>query len=114
MEECESVQQAMRFDPPENGKGGGKLDGHLWREFPINARALAFATVATERSTDNGTLMFDSTTGSLLGDFLGDTLLVHSPIEDGPADFSGVLALEEKGFGFRSVETENFAVSTDE
>ncbi len=27
-------QQAMKVDPPENGKGGGKLDGSLWREFP--------------------------------------------------------------------------------
>jgi protein gp37 len=27
-------QQAIRIDPPENGKGGGKLDGKLWREFP--------------------------------------------------------------------------------
>ena len=24
----------MQFDPPENGKGGGKLDLSLWREFP--------------------------------------------------------------------------------
>ena len=27
-------QQAIKIDPPENGKGGGKLDGRLWREFP--------------------------------------------------------------------------------
>ena len=58
--------------------------------------------------------MLDGTTGSLLGDFLGDSLLVHSPVEDGPADFSGVLALFEKGFGFRGVEAEDLAVSTDE
>lgn len=50
----ESVLQAMRFDPPKNGKGGGKLDGHLWREFPINTRALTFATVARGRNTKNG------------------------------------------------------------
>ena len=30
-----SIEDAMSFDPPENGKGGGKLDGRLWREFPI-------------------------------------------------------------------------------
>src|SRR5579859_7189703 len=58
--------------------------------------------------------MLNGTTGSFLGDFLGDTLLVHSPVKDGPADFSGILALEEKGFGFRGVETEDFAVSSDE
>lgn len=29
-------QQAMKVDLPENGKGGAKLDGTLWREFPID------------------------------------------------------------------------------
>jgi len=24
----------MQRDPPENGKGGGMLDGKLWRDFP--------------------------------------------------------------------------------
>jgi protein gp37 len=27
--------QAMKVDLPENGKGGAKLDGALWRKFPI-------------------------------------------------------------------------------
>lgn len=27
-------KQAAQIDPPENGKGGGQLDGKLWREFP--------------------------------------------------------------------------------
>jgi protein gp37 len=31
-----SVQEAMSFDPPENGKGGGKLDGKVYREFPTS------------------------------------------------------------------------------
>lgn len=26
--------EARQIDPPENGKGGGLLDGRLWREFP--------------------------------------------------------------------------------
>jgi protein gp37 len=34
VEEGCTVQDAMQSDPPENGKGGGKLDGKLWREFP--------------------------------------------------------------------------------
>ncbi|MBV8832474.1 MAG: DUF5131 family protein [Hyphomicrobiales bacterium] len=34
-----SVEQAMEIDPPENGKGGGKLDGRLWREFPATANS---------------------------------------------------------------------------
>jgi protein gp37 len=29
-----TVQEAIELDPLENGKGGGKLDGKLWREFP--------------------------------------------------------------------------------
>lgn len=29
-----SIDVAMRRDPPKNGKGGAKLDGMLWREFP--------------------------------------------------------------------------------
>ena len=29
-----SVEMAMRKDPPQNGKGGGKLDGKIWRAFP--------------------------------------------------------------------------------
>jgi protein gp37 len=28
-------QQTIEIDPPENGKGGGKLDDRLWREFPV-------------------------------------------------------------------------------
>jgi protein gp37 len=51
----ESIEHAMRFDPPGNGKGGGKLDGHLWRDFPVSARALTLAAVARGRSADNGT-----------------------------------------------------------
>jgi protein gp37 len=34
IEEGRTVQDAMQSDPPENGKGGGKLDGKLCREFP--------------------------------------------------------------------------------
>jgi protein gp37 len=29
------VPDAMKIDPPTNGKGGGMLDGQLWREFPV-------------------------------------------------------------------------------
>ena len=34
VEEGRTVQDAIQSDPPENGKGGGKLDGKLCREFP--------------------------------------------------------------------------------
>lgn len=32
-----TLHQAIERDPPDNGKGGGKLDGRLWREFPNSA-----------------------------------------------------------------------------
>jgi protein gp37 len=35
VEDGYSEEQAMAIDPPENGKGGGKLDGKFWRQFPI-------------------------------------------------------------------------------
>src|SRR3954465_9754476 len=34
------TRDAMRLDPPENGKGGGMLDGRLWREFPVAVPAV--------------------------------------------------------------------------
>jgi protein gp37 len=49
-----SEQQAMKIDPPVNGKGGGKLDGQLWREFPISGGRLTIAKAARGRSAENG------------------------------------------------------------
>ena len=40
--------QAIKIDPPENGKGGGKLDGRFWREFP-NSTSRTKATAFRER-----------------------------------------------------------------
>jgi hypothetical protein len=34
VEEGHTIEHAMQSDPPDNGKGGGKLDGKLCREFP--------------------------------------------------------------------------------
>jgi protein gp37 len=31
-----STEDAKRLDQPSNGKGGGMLDGRLWREFPVD------------------------------------------------------------------------------
>jgi len=36
-----ATRDAMRLDPPENGKGGGMLDGRLWREFPVGAAVVS-------------------------------------------------------------------------
>jgi protein gp37 len=41
-------QQAMKIDPPENGKGGGKLDGALWREFPISLLPMKKTTIVLQ------------------------------------------------------------------
>lgn len=49
-----SVEQAMKIDPPENGKGGGKLDGQFCREFPITRRKPTFMTAASGRGAENG------------------------------------------------------------
>jgi protein gp37 len=46
-----SVQDAARLDPPQNGKGGGMLDGRLWREFPRNAQPVG-AGIKARRSQD--------------------------------------------------------------
>jgi len=50
-----TIKDAMRADPPENGKGGGKLDGEIWREFPSvrqmtgTQRVIASSQHGTER-----------------------------------------------------------------
>jgi protein gp37 len=44
-----SFPEAMEIDPPENGKGGGKLDDQLWREFPISTNKAVLT--ATERGS---------------------------------------------------------------
>lgn len=53
-EDFYSVKQAMQLDPPENGKGGGELDGHLWREFPTVSNKVHAAVATKERSANNG------------------------------------------------------------
>lgn len=47
-------RQAMKIDPPDNGKGGGKLDGSLWREFPVNAMQLRLEMASRGRGAENG------------------------------------------------------------
>ena len=38
---------------------------------------------------------------------------MHSSVEHSPSYSSGVLSLEEEGFGLAILETEDFAVTTD-
>jgi protein gp37 len=49
VEEGMPTRDAMGLDPPENGKGGGMLDGRLWREFPVGTAILG----ATGRGAKN-------------------------------------------------------------
>jgi protein gp37 len=54
LEASYSIKDAMQLDPPENGKGGGELDGRLWREFPVQSNNVNIAASAKERRADNG------------------------------------------------------------
>jgi len=45
--------------------------------------------------------------------YLRNTLLVLSSEENGPGNTTGVLALEEEGFGLSILESEDLAVATD-
>jgi protein gp37 len=54
VEEGCSEERAMKIDPPENGKGGGQLNGQLWREFPVTMRKSTSMTAASERNIKNG------------------------------------------------------------
>jgi protein gp37 len=49
-----SLQEAMQIDPPENGKGGGKLDGYLWRKFPVESDRAQSTLLPKERHAQNG------------------------------------------------------------
>jgi hypothetical protein len=44
----------MKIDPPENGKGGGTLDGRIWREFPTSKGKLESET--STRHEKNGSI----------------------------------------------------------
>ncbi len=54
VEDGYSEQYAMKIDPPENGKGGGKLDGRFCREFPIPTLKSEMVTDAKGRRVENG------------------------------------------------------------
>lgn len=66
-----------------------------------------------EGGADDGSLRLDGSAGSLLGNFLRDTLAVLSSEKNGPGDATGVLALEEKRLGLAVLESEDLAVASD-
>lgn len=67
---------------------------------------VALGTDGLPGGTDDSTLVLDGAAVTLLGNLLGDTLLVHATEENGPGDLAGVLALKEKGLGLTVDETE--------
>jgi protein gp37 len=57
VEKGRSVQDAMQSDPPENGKGGGKLDGRLWRDFPLAHTVQLSRGAAAKDACERGALL---------------------------------------------------------
>jgi protein gp37 len=53
VEDGVTEQQAVKIDPPENGKGGGKLDGRLWRKFPNSTSRTKATTISRERGGED-------------------------------------------------------------
>lgn len=66
-----------------------------------------------ERSTNDTTLVLDSLARALLGNFLGDTLLVESAVDDSPGNLTGVLALQEQRLVLGADKAEDLVVTTD-
>ncbi|KAI3483990.1 hypothetical protein L1887_53004 [Cichorium endivia] len=66
-----------------------------------------------ERSADNATLVLDSLARALLGDLLGDTLLVKTTVHSGPGNLTGVLALQEERLVLRADKAEHLVVTAD-
>lgn len=61
----------------------------------------------SEVGTDDTTLVLHGLARALLGNLLGDALLVHATVDDGPGDLTGILALEEEGGIFGGGEAED-------
>lgn len=66
------------------------------------------------RGTDDGSLVLDGLSGSSLGGFFRDTLLVGSSVQNGPRDSSGVLSLVEQQGRLRRLESEHLRVPSHE
>lgn len=87
-----------------SGGTGGLLDG------------FRFGTLGNDffpGGTDDSTLDLDGLAGATLGDFLGGSLLVETTVEDGPAEFTGILLGLEVGGTLTVQQTEGLGVTTD-
>jgi protein gp37 len=47
-------QEAIEIDPPESEKGGAKLDGNLWREFPFNKSQSILKSASRWKGSEDG------------------------------------------------------------
>ena len=66
-----------------------------------------------ERGTNDTTLVLDSLARALLGNLLGDALLVESAVDDSPGDLTGVLALQEKRLVLRADKAEDLWIGQE-
>lgn len=64
-------------------------------------------------STNDGTLNLDGLAGTALGNFLGSSLLVETAVEDGPAEFTGILLGLEMSSALAVQQTEGLGITTD-
>jgi hypothetical protein len=64
---------------------------------PLSSSLLTHSLDGSDVSTNDTTLVLHGATGALLGNLLGDALLVHAAVDLCPCDLTGVLALEEEG-----------------
>ena len=85
-------------------------NGSLARLCTDSRRLVPAGCNGSKVSTDNTTLVLDSSPRALLGDLFRNTLLVHATEDDCPCDLTRVLALEEKRFVFRGSKAEDLVI----
>jgi hypothetical protein len=76
----------------------------------LSSSLLTHSFDGSDVSTDDTTLVLHGTTRALLGNLLGDTLLVHAAVDLCPCDLTGVLALEEEGGILGGGEAEDLGI----
>lgn len=92
----------------------GLLQSLLSGSLSLSRLLVSLLLDLLQRSTDNGSLVLDGSSGSLLGGLLRDTLLVVSSVQDGPSNSSWVLSLVEQRGRLGGLESENLGVTSDE
>jgi len=86
----------------------------LSRSRTLSSSLLTHSLDSSDVSTDNPALVLHGAARALLGNLLGDTLLMHAAVDLCPCDLTGVLALEEEGGILGGGEAEDLGVAADE